>query len=233
MMTITHAQCRVLASSGSRTNLAFSFCKFWELNAFLDRYAERQDEASGPAALRLWGLHSHDQETLVCILGLNRLESLTLDLITLTAELGRAVAIAQVRRLKLKQCKFFDRGVALIESVRLGRGPIELHLVSSDECIDREERFPFDSPGRFVSFLDTLRGNTYLEKLDLSCIHVRHGIPQALASALKENKGMVHLGLCNCVEDEKCWSELMDDISTHPKLLSLNIQRVAYTLEES
>jgi hypothetical protein len=153
---------------------------------------------------------------LVDILELYKLESLTLVGITLTSELGRrAVATAQVRCLKLDRCSLRD-GAALIEAVGQGRGPTEFHVVTRAVHFDRDEWFPFDSSERFVSFLDTLRGNTYLEKLDLSCIRVRHGIPQALASALKENKGLIHLGLCNCVVDENCWSELMDAISVHP-----------------
>jgi hypothetical protein len=37
---------------------------------------------------------------------------------------------------------------------------------------------PFDSPERYISFMNALRGNTHVERLDLSEIQVRDDIPQ-------------------------------------------------------
>jgi hypothetical protein len=53
----------------------------------------------------------------------------------------------------------------MIEAVGQGRVPTLLHLVA--RYSNHEECLSFDSPSRFVTFLGTLRSNTYLEKLDL------------------------------------------------------------------
>jgi hypothetical protein len=55
-MDFTAAQCRVIVSSGSRTDLVFSHCGFRRVDAILDSSAERRDEDdSGPAKLTFGG----------------------------------------------------------------------------------------------------------------------------------------------------------------------------------
>jgi hypothetical protein len=69
--------------------------------------------------------------------------------------------------------------------------------------------------------------DTYLQRLDLSRIYYTgEGSLQALASALLENKGLTHFGLCLCRLDNHCWSELMADISTHATLRTLKFRDI-------
>jgi hypothetical protein len=113
-----------------------------------------------------------------------------------------------------------DGGAALVESVRDERGPKGFRFCGDDED-DDDELLPFASPEWCISFLNALRENTYVERLDLSNMHDNDGIPQALASALRENQGLTHLGLRDCRLDDDCLSELMGAITVHPSLRSL------------
>jgi hypothetical protein len=126
-------------------------------------------------------------------------------------ETCRVLAAADLQNLELHCRRLPDGGATLFESVREGRGPRGLTIW----------RQLFDSAERFFSFINALRGNTYLERLHLSNIHA-DGSPQALARALLENKGLIHFGLDRCTLDGNCWSELMAAISTHPTLRTLN-----------
>jgi hypothetical protein len=78
----------------------------------------------------------------------------------------------------------------------------------------------------FLSCIHALSGNTYVERLDLFDVGYREGSPEALASALPEDKGLVHFGLNGCRLDDHCWSELMAAITTHPTLRTLHFQNV-------
>jgi hypothetical protein len=74
----------------------------------------------------------------------------------------------------------------------------------------------------FISFLNALEGNSYVERLDLSNIHVHDGIHQALVTALRKNQGLTHFGPQWCGLDGRYWSELMEAISMHSSLRTLN-----------
>jgi hypothetical protein len=96
-------------------------------------------------------------------------------------------AVAEVQCLDLHGCSLADRGVALLKSVREGRGPKGFYfdsIVDGDD-VDEDGWATFDSLEWYISFLNALgRGNSYIERLDFSNIHIRDGIPQALAAAL-------------------------------------------------
>jgi hypothetical protein len=76
---------------------------------------------------------------------------------------------------------------------------------------------------RFISFLNTLRGNTYLERLALSDMGVHDGTPRALDAALREKTSIsipVHWTII-------VRSEFIRSISPHPALLrTLEFQRI-------
>jgi hypothetical protein len=122
------------------------------------------------------------------------------------------VAAADLQNLELPSCELADGGAALVKFVRDGRGPRGL-------CLDRSQ---FVSPERFISFINALRGNTYLQRLDLSNICSGEGSSQALAGALLKNHGLVHFGLYMYEMDG--WNEIMAAISTHPILRTLNFR---------
>jgi hypothetical protein len=52
------------------------------------------------------------------------------------------------------------------------------------------------------------------------------GIEQALVAALLENEVLTHLGLSFRDSDEGCWSELLGAVSTHPSLVSLDLESI-------
>jgi hypothetical protein len=67
-----------------------------------------------------------------------------------------------------------DGGAALLESVREGRGPRGFHLVRRDDDDDDDDGWvQFNSPEWFISFLNAMGGNSYVERLDLSNIGSR------------------------------------------------------------
>jgi hypothetical protein len=214
-MIFTRDQCRTLATSGIRTNIGFSFCWFQDDGtAFVEASAARENQDSGPAKLSIRRRLPFDEVNFRRFLNQHRLESLTLFWIPLQYEEScRALAAADLQHLELPLCELADGGAALVESVKNGRGPRGLRLA----------RRQFDSAERFLFFINALRGNTYLERLELLGIYICEGSPQALAGALLENKGLVHfsLELCRCRLDGPCWSELMGAISTHPTLRTL------------
>jgi hypothetical protein len=85
----------------------------------------------------------------------------------------------------------------------------------------------FDSPERLVSVVNALRGNTNLKRLELPLIE-DHQVTQALAAALHENKGLVHLKVYLTSTLKTDWTEsdskeLLESISLHPSLLSLDL----------
>jgi hypothetical protein len=216
-MVFTPDQCRTLASSGIRTSIGFACCIFKDEGiAFVEASAARANRESGPAKLSMNSLCFNERNLLLFIIQ-HILESLMLSGIRLLHEEGcRTLAAADLQNLELHcYCQLADRGAALVESVREGRGPIGLSI----EHI-------FDSPERFLSFTHALRGNTYLERLDLSDVWFDDGSSQALTSALLENKELVHFGLRFCRLDDHFWSELMAAISTHPTLRTLKFRDI-------
>jgi hypothetical protein len=220
-MIFTPDQCRILATSGIRTNIGFWNCSFqYGGIAFVEASAARENQDSGPAKLSIWIGLPFDEGNFRLFLSQYNLRSLKLHDIRLDREEScRAVATADLQIIELDSCELEDGGAALVEAVREGRGPRAL-------CLEWEI---FDSTERFLSFINALRGNTYLQGLDLSDVYYSEGSPQALASALLENKGLVHFGLHHSRLDDHCWSELMAAISTHPTLRTLDFRLIHST----
>jgi hypothetical protein len=214
-MIFTRDQCRTLATSGIRINIGFVWCRFEDEGiAFVEASAARENQEAGPAKLTIWTSLAFDEGNFRLFLSQHRLESLTLHAMHLLHEEScRALAAADLQNLTLYG-ELLDGGAALVESVREGRGPRGLRLGQGQ----------FDSPERLMSFINALRGNTYLERLDLSGSGSGDDSSQALASALLENQGLFHFGVNECRLDGRCWSELMAAISTHPTLRTLNFQ---------
>jgi hypothetical protein len=183
-MIFTPEHCRTIASSGIKTNIEFCCREFQDQGAaFVEASTARQNETAGPARLRLMYRLLFNDRNLTLFLRQHKLESLELQDVDLSSEDScRAVALAQVRCLTLIECELEDGGAALVESVREGLGPKGLCFLGN----------LFDSSERLVAFCNALRGNTNLERLELPCID-DHQVAQALAAALRENKGLVHL----------------------------------------
>jgi hypothetical protein len=215
-MIFTPGHCRILASSGTKTNIEFFGCAFQDEGAaFVEASAARHDETSGPAKLRFTLRDPFSGRNWAFFLSRHKLESLELDMVDLESEVScRAVATAEVRCLTLDSCDLEDGGAALVESVRRGRGPEELGFPFYN---------PFDSSERLATFLDALRGNTNLERLELPSIDDRQ-VTQALVAALRENKGLVHLTVCFREKEAGNQTELLDAISLHPSLHSLDLK---------
>jgi hypothetical protein len=214
-MIFTPDHCRALASWGTKTSIAFYGCEFQDGGAaFVKSSTERQDKTSGPANLSFTYTLSFYDGYLALFLRQHKLEYLGLHNIELNSEVNcRAVATAHVRRLVLNSCKLEDEGAALVESVRQGRGPKEFGFHGN----------PFGSIVSFVAFMNALRGNTYLERLRLPKIDNRQET-RALAIALHENKGLVHLAVRFYALDDSDRTELLEVISLHPSLRSLNLK---------
>jgi hypothetical protein len=221
-MVFTPDQCRTLATSGIRTSIGFWSCRFEDEGiAFVEASVARENQESGPAKLSIWDILPFDEGNFRLFLSQQRLESLIMLWIRLRHEEScSSLAAAELMYLELRSCELADGGAAHVESVREGRGPRGLSI----------GRNQFYSAATFLSFINALRGNTYLERLDLHNICSGDGSPQALASALLENKGLVHFGLHRCRLDDHCWSELMAAISTHPTLRTLKFRDVSSRL---
>jgi hypothetical protein len=231
-MTFTLDQCRTLATSGTRTDIELYGCKFQDDGeAFLEALAAREDPETGLAKLRFASCLPFAEGILVLLL--HMLKCLSLHNITLeTEETCRAVAEAELQYLELDHCKLGDDGASLVESVRVGRGPKGLGLDKEsydevDEDEDEDDWSPFDSSKRFISFMDALRSNSHLERLDLSGIGVgAEGILDALAASMLENKGLIYLGVQHCRSDKSLFCELLRAISAHPSLRTLDLSGV-------
>jgi hypothetical protein len=216
-MVFTAEQGRVLAVTGTRTDLGLHNCEFEDGDAFVEAFTARVD--SGPVKLRISGrLPFQNVEQCVLFLRQQRkLECLSMNYITLVDDICRAVGAAEIPDLDLNGCTLEDGGAALVESVSLGRGPKGLSI-SWD---------PLDLPERAISFCNALRGNTSLERLELNYLKsFREGTPQFLAPALRENKGLTNLTLFQCCLDNRSWTELMAAISSHPSLRMLKFERI-------
>jgi hypothetical protein len=223
-MVFTPDQCRTLATSGIGTNIGFYHCRFEDEGiAFVEASAARENQVSGPVKLSFWISLIFNEGNFRLFLSQHRLESLRLLHVRLHHEEScRAVAAADLQNLQLCVVGLVDGGEALVESVRDGRGPRGLRL----------RRNLFDSAERFISFINALRGNTYLQRLDLSELSSGDGSSQALAGALLSNKGLVHFGLDRCFLGGRCWSELMAAISTHSTLRMLKFQNICNADEQ-
>jgi hypothetical protein len=215
-MIFTRDHCRTLASSGTKTNIEFYECEFQDEGAaFVEASAGRQDETSGPAKLRFAYNNPFNDRNWALFLSQHKLESLDLHGLDLNSEVScRAVATAKVRCLTVEFCGLEDGGAALAESVKQGRGPKELFLRGN----------PFPSSQSHLAFMNALRGNENLERL-----HLRDRIDdeqetRALAAALHENKGLIHLTVHFPVLDDSDRTELLKAIYLHPSLRSLDLR---------
>jgi hypothetical protein len=196
------------------------FCGFEDEGvALVEASTARENQESGPAKLSIWNELPFDEGNFKLFVSQHSLEYLTLCYVPLRHDVPlrheescRALAAADLQNLEFHSYDTLpDGGAALVESVKDGRGPRGLRL----------GRYEFGSAERLLSFINALRGDTYLQRLDLSEVYYSHGLPQALASALLENKGLVHFGLDHYGLDNHFWGELMAAISTHPTLRSL------------
>jgi hypothetical protein len=218
-MLFTRDQCRTLSTSGIRTNIGFIVCRFEDEGiTFVEASAARENQESGPAKLTIRRSLLFDEENFRLFLSQHRLESLALYCISFRhEEICRALAAtADLQNLELHSCQLADGGAALVESVREGRGSRGLSIGWEI----------FDSLERFLSFISALRGNMYLQRLELSNISSGDSSSQALARALLENKGLVHFVLDKCRLDGRCWSELMAAISMNSTLRTLNFRHI-------
>jgi hypothetical protein len=215
-MVFTAEQCRVLAVTGTRTDIGLYFCEFEDGDAFLEAFAAREDSSS--VKLTISGqLPFNAQQFVVLLNQKKKLACLKLRHVPLVGDICRALAAAEIQDLDLYGCTLEDGGVALVESVRKGRGPKGLSIGGG----------LFDSPERAISFVNALRGNTHLERLELLWFrNFREGTPQALAPSLRENKGLTNLTLHHYSLDNRSWSELMAAISTHPSLRMLKLRSI-------
>jgi hypothetical protein len=221
--TFTPDQSRTLATSGIGTVIELNQCKFEDDGeAFLEALVARADPQTGLAKLTIVLFHPFAMGILVLLL--HKLEALTLKYIHLESEEAcRAVAGDELQYLELDSCELGDGGAALVKSVNEGRGPKGLGLVF-DMSDDEDDWRPFDSSERFISFLNALRGNYHLERLvvsNLDCQEER--ILDALAAALSENEGLVHLALSGRHLDKTCFCKLMRAISAHSSLRTLDL----------
>jgi hypothetical protein len=116
------------------------------------------------------------------------------------------MAEANVQYLELYVCEYKDRGDTMVESY--GEDVAREDFIFIDQRIASADSFHLLSE-RYISFLNALRGNTYLERLHLSSIHFRDGIARARATALRENEGRMHFVLFNCGLDDRAWRDLV------------------------
>jgi hypothetical protein len=213
-MTFTPEHSRILATSG--TIIGLCNCSFPDGGvAFVD---EAQQHSSITKLSLYERLPFDDRNFVWCLDHLN-LEYLNLSSITLDdGQTCRAVATAQINYLCLRDCEFEAEEAVqvLVNNVRAGRGPKGFSL----------EREPFKSSERLGDVMNALRGNTYLERLDLGSLDVRTGTFQALVAALRENRGLTHLGLIECFVDDRGWDSLMDAIAEHPSLRTLFFEQI-------
>jgi hypothetical protein len=199
-MIFTPEHCRI--NSGTETDIEF-FCD----GAAVKASAARQNETSGPARLCIVAGNPFNDRNLALFLSQHKLESLHLYMIELNSEVScRAVATAQVRFLTLDCCDLEDGGAALVELVRQGRGAKELCFLGN----------PFGASESFFSFINALKGDEYLERLNFPVIHDRQET-RALAAQLHENKGLVYLTVYFRALDDSDWVELLDALSLHPR----------------
>jgi hypothetical protein len=198
---------------------------------FVEALAAREDPQTGLVKLSIVNFLPFAEGILV--LFPNMLKCLTLSNIHLESEEAcRAVAEAELQYLNLINCELGDGGAALVESFREGRGPKGLGLHTSRH--HDYDRCPFESSERFTSFLNALRGNSHLEKLELSGFDsIEKGILDALAAALFENKWLVYLGLQNCRLDKSNLCNVLRAISTHPSLRTLDFTGINIDMDET
>jgi hypothetical protein len=208
-MAFTPEQSRVLAASGTIIGLYKCIVPDGGV-AFVDAALQH----SSLTKLSLYERLPFDDRNFVWSLDHLNLEYLRLDGITLDdGQTCRAVATTEINYLHIEDCEFEDEEAVqiLVDNVRAERGPKGLTLKGA----------PFESPERLGEFMNALRGNTYLERLEIGTLAVRDDSFQALVAALPENRGLTHLRLMDCTVNDRCWDKLMSAIAEHPSLRTL------------
>jgi hypothetical protein len=215
-MVFTAKQSRILAVAGRRTHVGFWRCRFEDDgSALMEASESRKDQELGPAMLTISRGLPFREGNLGFFIKKLKLHSLKLDRVLLNSESSRALSVAEINYLDLDESRLsVGGGAALVDSVKEGRGPKGL-------CFRRDL---FDSREGFLSFLKALRGNAYLERMDLSWINSRD--VYHLAAALRENKGLTHLSLRYCNLGDRCWTDLLVAISRHPALRTLDFSSI-------
>jgi hypothetical protein len=139
------------------------------------------------------------------------------------------VAVAEINYLSLKNCKFEDTEAVqvLVDNTRAERGPKSLSLEGGPFSLEgNPSSLEVGLPERLGEFMNALRGNTYLERLDLRGLHVKTGCFQALVAALSENRGLTRLGLKDCFVNAQWWEKLMGATAKHPSLRTLSFEGI-------
>jgi hypothetical protein len=133
-MDFIPGQCRILAISGTRTNISFIACNFGDDGvAFLEALTARDDQDTGPAKLSINGNLTADEDNFVLSIDQLNLDYLELSNLALESEQAcRVLAAAKINYLSINHCRFEDDWAALVEalveSIRAERGPKGLHL---------------------------------------------------------------------------------------------------------
>jgi hypothetical protein len=76
-----------------------------------------------------------------------------------------------------------------------------------------------------------LQQNSYLDQLEFRDLSVDRNVSQGLAATLRENEGLAYLRLRYCTLDDRCWSEVMEAVSTHPAQRKLTFSEIIFDSE--
>jgi hypothetical protein len=231
-MSFSANQSSVLAVS-PRTYIGLDSCMFEEDGGeqFLATFKTRQEKGLSPLTLHISGTGEEEMllpfyDEVFAELVKERLDSLLLHFVHLESViLCKALAEAELPYLELTSCELGDKGSALIEAIKNGRGPKGLGLDGYEDDCDL-----FDN---IDSFMNALRGNTYIEKLHFFSGAGHRNIPEALPAALLECKALSHLTFSCCTfGNQGSWRKLMAAVSKHPSLQRLEFDDHDYALDE-
>ena len=220
-ISFTPEHCEILALRSRR--LCFRNCPFRDGgNAFVDAFIANENHR--PFSLRLEKEMPFDLNNWIRFLdatrkgrGLNSLELVRKD--HLFVESCRSLAVANIGILSLLHCRIRDTR-SLIEAIRTGRGP--RGLVTAGFSLWPS---PFGRSRGWVSLFKTLESQQCcLEYLSIDSLP-RGGISvlNTMTSALGENQSLHHFGLRSVKLRRRVWEDLMEKLSTHPNLRSLEL----------
>ena len=131
-----------------------------------------------------------------------------------------SLAAANIRTLSPLDCRMRDTR-SLVEAVRTGRGPRGLVTTGFLRWPS-----PFGTAGGWVSFFQALGSEgCRLEHLSFEYLPRGNSVLQALVNALLENTSLVHFGLTNLLLRNRFWNELLEAISRHPSIQSLQLPK--------
>jgi hypothetical protein len=223
-------QSRELVSCEPVNNLGLDSCTFLDGGKSFMESATRRQKNSGLTEFSIRGFPPFDTANWVLFLNTlkdndSRLSSVELTQIELDQEACNAVAEANIQNLELHGCGCEDQGIALIQSVMSGRGPRSLFFSDNAELsLGTLGQGPFEAAEMWITFTNALRSeNSNLESLTISDVNLDDAVVRSLASALRENKRLIHLMVCLDVVSEECWNEFMGAISTHPSLRTIDL----------